>query len=126
MSLNISDYEVLNSVIDRDNGRGMSKLRGITILELAEITNFSSTKVRNSIKKLLEKGFVDFAVKRVRSDAFHITENGINALKELGATIVSIDDDTIEDDEEVLYQYKEEDKEEVLDVDFKEVEGDVQ
>lgn len=128
MSLNISDYQVLNSIIDRDNKKGMSKLRGVTVMELVDITGFSSTKVRNSLKKLIDKGFVAYAVKRVRSDAFHITEDGLHEMMSVGEAVVNIDNDaTASEENEYYIEYDDEDEtHEVLDVEYSESEGDVE
>lgn len=126
MNLNISDYKVLNSIIDRDTGKGASKLRGVTVVELVEITGFSSTKIRNSLKKLIDRGFVDYAIKRVRSDAFHITEEGMNEMVSIGKSVVSIDDNPVvsEKDNECFNGYK---TDEVVDVEYsEEEEGDVE
>lgn len=128
MSLNISDYQVLNSIIDRDNEKGMSKLRGVTVMELVDITGFSSTKVRNSLKKLIDKGFVAYAIKRVRSDAFHITEDGLHEMMSVGEAVVNIDNDaTASEENEYCVEYDDEDEtHEVLDVEYSESEGDVE
>ena len=91
VNLNLSDYQILNSIIDRENSKGISKLRGITTIELADITGFSLTKIRNTLSKLLDKGFVDYAVKRGKSNAFHITEKGLNEMIAVGMDVVDID-----------------------------------
>lgn len=80
-TLNTNDYFILNKIVDVDNNLGSSKLRGITVVEIAETTNLSTTKVRNSIKKLIEAGFVDNAIKRVKSHTYHITEKGIQEIE---------------------------------------------
>lgn len=86
--LNTNDYLVLNKIVDVENGIGISKLRGVTVVELSEITGFSTTKIRNTLKKLKEKGFIDFAIKRVRSDTFHITEAGVRELEAIGQPVI--------------------------------------
>lgn len=87
-SLNINDYKILNSIVDEATGVGKSKARGVTVIELAEITGFSTTKIRNSIKALMSRGFIDYAIKRVRSDAFHITPLGAKELEIVGQSVL--------------------------------------
>lgn len=79
--LNTNDYLILNKVVDTERNLGSSRLRGITIEELANRTGLSTTKIRTGIKKLLDEGFVDNAVKRVKSNAYHITEKGLNEIE---------------------------------------------
>lgn len=81
--LNTNDYFVLNKIVDKDKNLGTSKLRGITVCEIAESTGLSSTKVRNSLKKLLMEGFVDNAIKRIKSNTYHITEKGIREIEQV-------------------------------------------
>jgi predicted transcriptional regulator len=100
-TLNTSDYKVLNSILDLDTKRGLSKLRGTTIIELSELTGYSTTKVRNSIKILKEVGFVDNAVKRVRAEAYHITPEGLKELEMIGQSVIGYDPESdLEQDEE--------------------------
>ena len=73
VNLNLSDYQILNSIIDRENSKGISKLRGITTIELADITGFSLTKIRATLSK------------------FHITEKGLNEMIAVGMDVVDID-----------------------------------
>lgn len=101
MALNTNDYKILNNIVDMEKGIGISKLRGTTVVELAATTGFSTTKIRNSLKKLKDLGFVDFAIKRVRSDTFHITEAGVKELESIGKPILKdIDINNEEDNEE--------------------------
>lgn len=120
-SLNTNDYAILNSVVDTDRNIGMSKLRGVTVVELSEITGFSTTKIRNSLKKLREHKYVDYGVKRVKQETFHITRLGVEVLTKIGENICGIDeeeeyDDTINEDEVAV------DKDKVVEVtEFEEV-----
>ncbi len=100
--LNTNDYLVLNKIVDIETGKGISKLRGVTVVELSEITGFSTTKIRNSLKKLKDRGFIDFAIKRVRSDTFHITELGVKELESIGQPVIKdidLNQDYIENEE---------------------------
>mgnify|MGYP006923223023 CR=1 FL=1 len=40
------------------------------------------------VKKLLEKGFVDFSAKRGRAETFHITKAGLEEIESVGQSVL--------------------------------------
>lgn len=85
--LNSNDYKILESIIDVKNNRGKSKGRGSTLKQIAEKTELSEIKIRKTIKVLLELGFIDFAVKKVRANAYYVTEDGVKNITEVRKNI---------------------------------------
>lgn len=86
--LDFSDYKILNNVVDYERGVGDSKLRGTTVYEISETTGLSVAKIRRAMKKLLEKGFVDFSAKRGRAETFHITKAGLEEIESVGQSVL--------------------------------------
>ena len=86
--LNTNDYRVLNMIVDIENNLGNSKLRGRTVDEVVKSTGLSTTKVRSSLKKLIESGFIDNGIKRIKSSTFHITQLGSEELENIKTDII--------------------------------------
>lgn len=86
--LNTNDYRVLNMIVDIENNLGNSKLRGRTVDEVVKSTGLSTTKVRSSLKKLIESGFIDNGIKRIKSSTFHITKLGSEELENIKTDII--------------------------------------
>lgn len=89
-SLNSNDYKILESIVDKEKNRGLSRGRGSTLQQLVEKTGFSDVKVRNTIKVLLEMGLIEEGVKKVRARTFYISEKGIEELKDLRKTVINL------------------------------------
>lgn len=87
-SLNTNDYRVLNMIVDIENNLGNSRLRGRTVDELVKSTGLSATKVRSSLKKLIECGFIGNGIKRIKSNTFHITQLGSEELENIKTDII--------------------------------------
>lgn len=92
-NLNTNDYRVLNMIVDIENNLGNSKLRGRTVNELVDSTGLSATKVRSSLKKLIDAGFIDNGIKRIKSNTFHITKLGSEELENIKSDIISIEEE---------------------------------
>ena len=87
-NLNSNDYKILQSIVETKENRGLSRGRGTTKKQIVDKTGFSYPKIYNTVKVLLELGFIDYAVKKVRADAFYITTKGYEELKELKKNIL--------------------------------------
>lgn len=81
--LNTNDYVVLSSARDKKNNFGLCKARGMTVKMLITNSKLSESTVRRSIKKLLEKGFIDYGVRQINKDTFYVTELGIEEITEI-------------------------------------------
>ena len=87
-NLNSNDYKILTCVVDKEKNRGLAIGRGSTLKQITEKTGFSSVKVRNTIKVLLEEELIIEGVKKVRAKTYCISQKGINKLKELQTNII--------------------------------------
>ncbi len=81
--LNSNDYRILESIIDNEKNRGLSRGRGSTIVQIIEKTGFSVVKIRSTIKVLLEMGLILDGVKKVKANAYYLTKEGLQELVDL-------------------------------------------
>jgi len=81
--LNSNDYRILESIIDNEKNRGLSRGRGSTIVQIIEKTGFSVVKIRGTIKVLLEMGLILDGVKKVKANAYYLTKEGLQELVDL-------------------------------------------
>jgi predicted transcriptional regulator len=82
-NINTNDCFILNNIVYKEKNLGYTKVRGITVEEVIARTNLSSTKVRGTLKKLLASGYIDYGIKRIKSNTFHITKKGLDLLDEI-------------------------------------------
>ena len=82
-SLNTNDFVILSSIRDKKNNFGMCKARGSTVKMIVDRSKLSESTVRRSLKKLLARNFIDYAIKQVNKDAFYVTEAGIKEISEV-------------------------------------------
>lgn len=82
-SLNTNDFIILSSIRDKKNNLGMCKARGSTVKMIVDKSELSESTVRRSLKKLLARNFIDYAIKQVNKDAFYVTETGIKEISEV-------------------------------------------
>lgn len=82
-NINTNDCYILNNIVDKKKNLGYTKARGITVEEVISKTNLSSTKVRATLKKLITIGCVDYGIKRIKSNTYHITKKGLDLLDEI-------------------------------------------
>lgn len=83
-----TDYKILKGVIDRNNSlKGMCKSSGTTIKEILDKTKLSDRKIRETLKKFEEAGFVEKAIKQGKADSFMLTEEGFLELQSLRTNI---------------------------------------
>lgn len=87
-NFNSNDYKILECVVDKDKNRGLSLGRGSTLKQIVDKTGLSIVKVRNTIKILLQKGYVIEGVKKERAKSYCITEEGIKKIRELKKNII--------------------------------------
>jgi len=82
------DYEILKAIINRnDEKKGLCKANGTTIKEIIEKTQLSDKKVRLTLKRFEEEGFITKGVKNAKADTFILTEEGFIELKSLRINI---------------------------------------
>jgi len=85
--LNSNDYRILESIIDNEKNRGLSRGRGSTIVQIIDKTGFSVVKIRGTIKVLLEMGLILDGVKKVKANAYYLTKEGLQELVDLRKNI---------------------------------------
>lgn len=81
--LNSNDFVVLSSIRDKKNNLGLCKARGMTVKTLVETSKLSESTVRRSIKKLLQREYIDYGIKQINKDSFYVTEKGIKELEDV-------------------------------------------
>lgn len=78
------DYNILKSIIDRENKKkGLCKGYGTTIKEIIDKTKLSDKKIRVTLSKFEEEGFIEKTVKVTNANAYIITKKGMNELNSL-------------------------------------------
>lgn len=78
------DYNILKSIIDRDSKKkGLCKGYGTTIKEIMDKTKLSDKKVRVTLGKFEEEGFIEKTIKVTNANAYIITKKGMNELNSL-------------------------------------------
>lgn len=83
-----TDYKILKAIIDRNNRlKGMCKSDGTTVKEIISKTKVSDRKVRETLKKFEDVGFVEKAIKQGKADSFMLTAEGFLELKSLKLNI---------------------------------------
>lgn len=83
-----NDYRILKAIIDRNNEKkGLCKSNGTTIKELIDKTKLSDKKVRLTIKKFLECGFITEGASIVKAKTYILTEKGFEELNSLRVNI---------------------------------------
>ena len=87
-NFNSNDISILRSIMDKTEKRGISKAKGTTIPQIVEKTNLSVSKVRGSIKRLKEEGWIDDAIKVVNHKSYYVTKKGIEELKNLSRSVL--------------------------------------
>lgn len=76
------DYDILKNIMDRNNRiKGLSLGDGTTIQELVDKTQLSEKKVRTTIKKFIEAGYITEALKKERAKSYMLTKVGMAELK---------------------------------------------
>ena len=79
------DYEILSSLLDKDDKeKGIIPTKGLTIADICEKTNTSSTKVRTCISNFVALGYVEKEKKKKNARSYILTESGISKILELG------------------------------------------
>lgn len=82
IELNQNDFKILQKLINKD-GRGMSKITGLTKKQLCEETSLSMTKIKDATKTLLALGYIAEGIMKVRAKTYYITSSGIEELREV-------------------------------------------
>lgn len=89
MSFTSMDYKILRAIINKDDRvKGMTRLNGTTIKEIIDKTSACDKKVRQTLKKFEEVGFVCKAIKQGKAVTYMITEEGLMELKSLKMNIL--------------------------------------
>jgi len=79
-----NDYKILKSIIDReDDKKGLCKAKGTSIKEIMDKTNLSYKKIRETLGKFIEVGFVTNATNIVKAKTYMLTPSGFEELNSL-------------------------------------------
>lgn len=83
-----NDYRILISIIDRDNAsKGLCKGNGTSIKELVNKTNLSDKKIRLTVKKFIEVGFITEGASIVKQKTYILTPLGFEEMNSLRINI---------------------------------------
>lgn len=83
-----NDYRILKSIIDRSSKKkGLSKSEGTSIKELIAKTGLSDKKIRETIKKFIEVGYITHATSIIREKTYMLTPLGFKELNDLRKNI---------------------------------------
>ena len=83
-----NDFKILKSILDRgDNKKGLNIANGTTIEEMVKKTKLSDKKVRDTINKFKESGYVTEGIKKVRTKTYVITKEGFTLLNNIRTNI---------------------------------------
>lgn len=85
-----NDYRILSRVFDNKSKKGFSRATGSTIEDVKAKIELSESKIRDALKTLIEYGYVEKGIKKVRKDTFFITELGLNDLRKINEMSVNI------------------------------------
>ena len=89
-----NDIFILNSIKKID---AINPLKSVPVSTLCKNVSLSHTKIRSSVKTLIDEGFVCEGYMQKNAKTYYITEGGIKLIKELYSTIIK---DNSEDMEE--------------------------
>lgn len=81
MEFTKSDVIILSQI---EQAGGINKLKSVTVHKLIEKSNLSATKVRASVKLLLNANLVATGYMQKNAKTYYITDEGIAFLKDLG------------------------------------------
>lgn len=78
------DYNILKSIIEKGNKKkGLCKGYGTTIKEIIDKTKLSDKKVRVTLAKFEEEGFIEKTIKATNANAYIMTKKGMDELSSL-------------------------------------------
>jgi DNA-binding PadR family transcriptional regulator len=89
------DYIVLAKIFDSKNDKGFSKATGSTIHDIKlrtdeTNTKISESKIRDALSSLLEYGYVEYGIKKIRQNTYFITAQGMDNLRKINIKSVKI------------------------------------
>lgn len=80
-TLNNNSIKVLIKIRDKENNLGLCQGRGMTKDDIVKRSELSVSTVNRAIKLLMEKGYINEAIKNINKKAYYISEDGIKMLK---------------------------------------------
>lgn len=83
-----NDFRILKSILDRgDKKKGLTIVNGTSIEEIVNKTELSDKKVRDTINKFKEVGYVTEGIKKVRTKTYILTKEGFSFLNNIRKNI---------------------------------------
>lgn len=87
-----NDFKILKAILSRgDKLKGLSLMNGTTIAEIVEKTGLSDKKVRTTIKKCVDAGYVTEGLAKVRTKTYLLTKDGLLVIKSIRKNILGED-----------------------------------
>ena len=80
-TLNNNSIKILIKIRDKENNLGLCQGRGMTKDDIVKRSELSVSTVNRAIKLLMEKGYINEAIKNINKKAYYISEDGIKMLK---------------------------------------------
>ena len=88
-SITFTDITIIESIMDKKKKKGFSKSNGTNVNEIKDITGFSLSKIRSSLKKFKDMGWIEEGIKEERVKNYYVTEKGFLGIAEL--TQITVD-----------------------------------
>ena len=77
-----SDFNILVAILDKDdNKKGVFKGYATTTKEIKKKTNYGHTKIYSGLKTLMNKGLIDYGLKKGNCKTYIVTEKGMKEIK---------------------------------------------
>jgi RIO-like serine/threonine protein kinase len=90
VSFTQNDIRILRAITNSDRTKGNSKFTATTLKEIEEVTGFSHQKVRSTIIKFLNLGYVQEGFKNGKQKTYMLTKEGYEFLKEAIINILEV------------------------------------
>lgn len=89
LDLTRGDIEIFRSIVDKKSEIGTCKIKAVTIDDLAERSGFSKPKVRATLKKLIQLGWVEEGIKIVNKKSYYVTAFGVAEVAKISKSVLS-------------------------------------
>lgn len=86
-----NDIKIMRYMYDIKTGRGLSQSKAMAIDEISSQIDFvSESKVRNTIRLLLDLGFVDYGIKNGKKNTYLVKPEGLNYIESIKKTVINL------------------------------------
>jgi len=89
-----NDIKIMSFMYDRKTGRGLSKSKAMTIDEISANIDFvSESKIRTTIRLLLQLGFIDYGIKNGKKNTYHIKPEGLSYIESIKKVVINLNEE---------------------------------